>query len=381
MKQTPKELLQEADRCVKCGLCLAVCPTYQVLANEADSPRGRISLLQGLWTGALEVDEPLEGHLHGCLQCLRCQAACPSGVNYQRLIEAGLETLPKHHGWHLWLLTHAPAWPWLVRFFAFWQRSLLFKTGLGLLPGAWRSLLLRFPEYSPLPDTDRAATAETALFLGCISRLVDSPAHLAFVRLCNALGLGLVIPDGQGCCGALHAHAGRPDQAKAFASQNAAAFAQASQIISLATACGAHLQRLEGARVLDAALWLNRQPWPQSVELQPFAQRVAVHSPCSQRPVELKAVLDLLKRVPGLEVIELGAGFGCCGGAGMALVEQVELGYQLVSPLIAHIRDTGVSLVLTSSSGCALQLKRALAEAGLAVEVLHPLELLARQLG
>lgn len=373
-------MLQEADRCVKCGLCLAVCPTYQVLVNEADSPRGRISLLQGLWSGALKADERLEAHLQGCLQCLRCQAACPSGVDYQRLIEAGLAELPKRSGWLLWLLTRASTWRWVPGLFNRWRSGVFFKAGRKLLPKPWRSLLEAMPGPVKPLTVGPAQTSGPALFLGCVSRLVDNGAQRAFVRLCDVLGFSVQIPQGQGCCGALHAHSGRSGQAKRLAANNSKAFADASAIISLASGCSRHLQRTHGEQVQDACHWLSRQSWPESLQLQPLNQRVALHSPCSQKPEERQAMLTLLRRIPELEFVELGKGFGCCGGAGMALVEQPLLGQKLVSPLLDEIRTSGASLLLTSNTGCALQLRRTLSEAGLALEVLHPLELLARQL-
>lgn len=369
----------EADRCVKCGLCLAVCPTYQVLVNEADSPRGRISLLQGLWSGALKADERLESHLQGCLQCLRCQSACPSGVDYQRLIEAGLAELPRRRGWLLWLLTKAPTWGWVPALFNRWRSGAFFKSGLKLLPKPWRPLIEALPGSIKPLAAGEAQTSSPALFLGCVSRLADNRAQQAFLQLCDAMGLTLAIPEGQGCCGALHAHAGRSEQVAALAATNTKVFIDVGAIISLASGCGRHLQRTHGERVQDACLWLSRQPWPESLQLRPLSERVALHSPCSQKPEERQAVLALLRRIPGLEVVELGKGFGCCGGAGMALVEQPLLGRQLVSPLIDEIGNSGANLLLTSNTGCALQFRQALSATGVALEVLHPLELLERQ--
>lgn len=366
----------EADRCVKCGLCLAVCPTYQILANEADSPRGRISLVQGLWSGALKADEILEGHLRGCLQCLRCQAACPSGVDYRLLIEAGLADMPRRNAWLLWLLSRVPTWPWFVGFFERWRRGPLFKAGIRVLPTAWRPLVSALPKTLSVPT---GGSGEAALFLGCISRLADNQAQQALLRFATAMGLNIRIPEGQGCCGALHAHGGQPEQAAQFASRNTNAFADASHIISLASGCTDHLQRVHGERVVDACRWLAAQPWPEQLQLKPLSQRVALHRPCSQKAEVQEAIIELLGRIPGLEVIQLGAGFGCCGGAGMALLEQPLLGQQLVRPLLDEIRSLDVALVLTTNSGCALQLRQALARAGLAAEVLHPLELLERQ--
>lgn len=380
MNPRHEQLLEEADRCVKCGLCLAVCPTYQILANEAESPRGRISLLQGLWSGALTPDNAMEGHLRGCLQCLRCQNACPSGVDYRKLIEAGLADVPRRHAWLLRMLNQAPVRPWLLGLFGWWRRGRWFRPGLRLLPKAWRQLLGLFPRVAALPLATKPQPDGPTLFLGCVSRIVDNQAQLAFVRLCDALGLEVRLAEGQGCCGALHAHGGWPEQAQALAERNTRAFANSSQIISLASGCTAQLHRLHGDRVVDATSWLLEQPWPASVQVRPLEQRVAMHSPCSQGSKARQAVLELLHLIPRVQILSLGIGHGCCGGAGMALVEQPQLGQRLVSPLIDELRASGVGLVVTSNSGCALQLRRALAEAGLAIEVLHPLELLVRQL-
>jgi glycolate oxidase iron-sulfur subunit len=377
-------LRQQADRCVKCGLCLAVCPTYALLQNEADAPRGRIALIQGLLEGQLEHNERLEQHLRGCLHCRNCQSACPSGVEYNLIIDTGLGLMPRPARLQLNQLDQLSRWsqrPWLQVLLRLLNPRPLRALAQRLSWGGWRRSLQLLPQVQqPVPARDRPG-AGPALFLGCIGQINDSPAQRAFIQVCAALDIPLRIPAGQACCGALHRHQGLAQRTRPMQMANAQAFADAERLISLSSGCAAELQQQFGQRVEDPSAFLQRQRWPAGL-LRPLNAKVALHSPCSLRNVldTAGSVRQLLERIPQLRLEALANGHGCCGGAGLQLLKQDGLGERLAQPLLDQLEQMRPDILVTSSSGCALQLRQAQAQRGLNLEVIHPVELIARQL-
>ncbi len=411
----PEQILQEADRCVKCGLCLPLCPTYRKTSDEGESPRGRIALIQGLAQGQLPNSPRLGGHLDRCLGCRACEAGCPSGVAYGRLIDAG-RTLQrgddrpfKRRLRRAALNLIAARRP--LRFAAaalrFYQRSglqaLLRATGILDLTG----LSAREALLPPLPgpfreqavDNPGAGAPQTvALFTGCISRHVEAPVLDSTLAVLRRLGHRVVTPAGQGCCGALHQHGGEPGVARRLAERNLAAFAActADSIVSVDTGCSAHLREYPalhaGARqaaadalsrrVQDINHYLAGLRWPQDLALRPLKARVAVHEPCSLRNVlkQAQAPYDLLQKIPELEILQLPDNEFCCGGAGLYLVAQPAMSRRLREDKIDAIRSLSPDILATSNVGCALQLSAGLRAAGLNIEVLHPVQLIARQM-
>ncbi len=376
-------LLQQADRCVKCGLCLAVCPTYAIARNEADSPRGRIALIQGLAEQRLPLNDTLEQHLRSCLHCLNCQAACPSGVEYNLIIEAGLSRLPRRQKYRLDALSRWPQRPWLQEILRAlnpawakpmaerltWGKS---KRMLQLLGRIERPVR---PDKTPRPNT-------VALFLGCIGQINDSPAHRAFLDICSALSIPVQIPSEQRCCGALHRHQGQQEASDQLRMHNEKAFAQAEVIVGLSSGCGAELKQQFSAGYEDASQFLVHQNWPSDLDLRPLAQTVAIHTPCSLRNGlgSEQCVWQLLKKIPEIQLESVESPHGCCGGAGLQTLDQPQLADQLAAPLVETLAQRPPHYLVTSNSGCALHLRRALRLRNLPVEVLHPVELVARQL-
>jgi glycolate oxidase iron-sulfur subunit len=375
------QLLQQADRCVKCGLCLAVCPTYRLLRQEADSPRGRISLIQALLQGELGPEQGLETHLRRCLHCLNCQKACPSGVEYNRIIDAGLAKLPARDQGRLHRLATWPRLPWARALPALLGTVPLHRLARRLTYGTWRRSLELLPDNlssdNPGPFDD---SSPFALFTGCITSITDNKTLTAFTRICHQLSLPISLPKTQGCCGAMHQHSGLTDIGEAMQRQNAQAFIDADIIVSLSSGCGAQLRQHFGPRLMDGAEFVLRH-W-QGSPLDALPVRVAVHTPCSLRNGldSEQAVWQLLERIPGIHLTPLENSLGCCGGAGLHLTDQAELADALMAPLLAQIHRQQPDFIVTSNTGCALHLKRALQLQQLPSQVLHPLELIARQL-
>jgi glycolate oxidase iron-sulfur subunit len=395
--------LQAADQCVKCGMCLPHCPTYGATLDEAESPRGRLALMQGLASGLLLPDAATEAHLDGCLTCRACEVVCPANVPYGRLIDATRETLAQRRPQRtrvarlmaavltqptvraaavlaLWLYQRLGI-QWLVR-----RLGLL---GTGRL-ARLESLLPRVHWPRRPATAATTAAADVLLFTNCTSPLVEPGALRAAVAMLEALGCAVAVPPGQACCGAQHQHAGLAAPARACAQGNLAAFDGDAPIVGVASGCTAQLLEYElllgaGAapfarRVRDLASFLLAHPRFESLRFAPLAARVLVHVPCTQRNVVRApdATRRLLERIPGLRLEALDS--ACCGAAGSYFVTQPAMADALLEPKLEAARRAGPALLVSSNVGCAMHLAAGLRRAGLTARVLHPLELLAQQL-
>jgi glycolate dehydrogenase iron-sulfur subunit len=397
--------LADADKCVKCALCLPHCPTYRVSKDEGESPRGRIALMQGLVTGKLELTPRVEAHLDQCLACRACEAVCPAEVPYGKLIDAGRAELRRRG--------HSE--PLNTRLFAFFMRSrarlhlvqallrLAERSGLsGLMQKSGPAPLRRLARLLPVvPKPKRwdsayaprkARDEKISLFLGCIADVAQPQVTASAIAVLNAIGVEVLIPKSQGCCGALDQHAGRADKAAKLARANLAAFSGDTPILGTASGCTASLVdygQIAGpdakgfaARVQDISAWLARDPMLPQVEFQPWNARALVQAPCTQRNVlkSEKSAFDLVKLIPGLVVKPIPASLGCCGAAGSYMLTEPERADAFADAYAAHIQEQKAELLITSNIGCALHLRAALVRRGVRIPVLHPIEVLALQL-
>lgn len=394
--------LQVADQCVKCGMCLPHCPTYRVTLDEAESPRGRLALMQGLAHGVITPDAAMEAHLDRCLTCRACEVVCPARVPYGRLIDATRERLAAHRPQRtraarlmaavltrpvLRALVVAPlvlyqrlGLQWVVR-----RLRLLGRGPLARL----ESLLPRL-HWPRLPAaTAPAGATDVMLFANCTSPLAEPQALRAAVALLEAAGCRVAVPRDQGCCGAMHQHAGLPDPARACASRNAAAFAGAAPVVGVASGCTAQLLEYElmlgaagkdlAARTRDVGGFLLSHPGFAALRFRPLEARVLVHTPCTQRNVVRApdTTRQLLERIPGLRLEALDS--GCCGAAGSYFVTQPAMADALLEPKLEVARRAPADLLVSSNVGCAMHLASGLRRAGLKARVLHPLALLEEQ--
>jgi glycolate oxidase iron-sulfur subunit len=223
--------------------------------------------------------------------------------------------------------------------------------------------------------------APPALFRGCIARLTAQPVEHSAIRLMTVLGVQPKIPGEQCCCGAIHRHNGFPASADRMVQRNSALFA-GSPTVGLASACVAELRAhgLEGA--VEICRFLLDRPWPAQVQLRPLRALVAVHEPCSHRHQlrDQEAVYQLLRRIPELSVIALPGNDTCCGAAGTYLTAYPETALALAAPKIEALKRLRPAILVTTNTGCSLHLAAQIRSAGLEIEVLHPVELLDRQL-
>ncbi len=403
---TNAHILAAADRCVMCGLCLPHCPTYQLHHSEAESPRGRIALMQALASGRLEPSTALQGHLDSCLVCRACEKMCPSKVQYGQLIDItrGLlraqgepATMPLQR-----LLTQVEDTKKL-------QRSGKLLRGYqqsgvqALLRGGGVLKILGLEQHEAqlpaIPPPHRLAShtppqgeqrGRIGLFTGCIGSLLEGEVHRAAITLLTRLGYEVHVPDAQGCCGSLHQHNGEPQKAGELARKNITLFdgLKLDAVVSTASGCAAHLgeyPELYGASATpfyEICDFLADSDWPETVQLRPLPQKALLHLPCSQRNVLQKpdAVARLLARIPQLQCESLAENHLCCGAAGSYQLTQAANAGALGKRKLDLIDDSEASLLLSNNLGCALHLQQGLQQRGMKVELLHPLRLLVRAL-
>jgi glycolate oxidase iron-sulfur subunit len=403
------------DKCVHCGFCLPVCPTYALWHEEMDSPRGRIYLMKLAREGAATMNREWVGHFDACLGCVACMTACPSGVDYGKLIEATRAQIQRNYHRSLTERLHRRLlfatltrpdrlnllrWP-LLAYQKSGLRELLRTTGLlYLLPRFISGMDALLPTLTPqevLPETTPAQAEKrkrVGLLLGCVQRVFLSHITAATARVLSAEGYEVVAPLKQPCCGALMIHAGEEQEALQLARETIDAFQHASvdYIVSNAAGCGSNLKdygyllrndpayaeraKRFSAKCRDICEVLAESP-PRS-ERKPIHARAAIHDPCHlQHAQGVRAEpRSLLAQIPGLELVEVPEAAICCGSAGIYNLVQPEAANELGDRKAALIVPLKPSLVVTGNPGCLFQLQAAMRRARQPVPVLHTVQLL-----
>ncbi|MEZ6195444.1 MAG: heterodisulfide reductase-related iron-sulfur binding cluster [Planctomycetota bacterium] len=406
--------------CVHCGLCLSQCPTYELTGNEAAGPRGRIHLMRALSEGRIEPDDAFREKMDLCLVCRACESVCPSGVEFGRMMEITRhemnEARPPGRLARFLLRRIVPSPRGLavaagLTRFARLTGLLALARGLGrlgLLPRRWRAAIAAAPPVPssrhrrPLGARHPAASppVETVAFLeGCVMRPLFGDVNRAAVDALTASGRTVLVPEGQTCCGALHAHAGDLEGARALVERNLEAFEAAldegaTRIVLDSAGCGAAMidwpawfpeddpRRARAAeisaRVVDLATLLASDGFAPRGAARFAGRRATWDAPChlhhaQRRPDDAPA---LLARVPGLEIVPLPGADTCCGSAGVYNLTQPEMSDRILEEKLDRLAETGADLLVTANPGCMLQWRRGIARRGLAVEVVHLAELL-----
>jgi len=377
-----------------------------------DSPRGRVYLMRAAAEGRAELTPGLARHLDLCLGCRACETACPSGVPFGQLLEATRAQLDRKrvraresaHAMLEWALSIFPhpdrlgALLWPLRLYqASGLRTLVRASGI-LAPfkrlQAMDALLPRvLPGASSLPELIPArgrARGRAALLTGCVQRFFFPEINLATARLLSAAGWEVVVPRGQGCCGALHLHAGRLDEFRAMARSLMAALGRDVDIVvTNAAGCGSALKEYghwlgDGGAERFAGLVkdISEVLVDADLPLGELRETVTYHDACHlAHGQKVRAQpRELLRRIPGVTLVELTDSDLCCGSAGVYNLLEPEMAAELGRGKLERIRETGARIVAAGNPGCIMQISQQALEAGLALEVMHPVTLLSRAL-
>lgn len=415
--QTP--VYEDYARCVHCGLCLNACPTYRLWNLEADSPRGRIRQMIHVETGELPVTEGFVDHIDKCLDCRACETACPSGVEYGKLVEHARARIEHEHE-RSWFTRAARDFifrqllpnPSLIadaaRVLRLYQRSGLqaLVRGIGVLKIFGLAECERF-----LPRIDDhfffarqgwtypsvgPRRARVAFFAGCIANVTFSELNEATIRVLTANGCEVVVPKGQLCCGALAAHAGVREAARDLARENLAVFLREKfdAIITNAAGCGSTLKEYDHLFSENERECAQARAFAEKVrditeflaalgltaKMLPLRRRVTYQDSChllhGQKIREAPRML--LRAIPGLDFVELPYSEICCGSAGIYNITQTEASLELLEEKMRHAQSTGAQTIVTANPGCLLQLRAGAALHRTSQQVLHVVELLDR---
>jgi glycolate oxidase iron-sulfur subunit len=405
------------QECVHCGLCTASCPTYIETGDENDSPRGRIYLMRAVADGRLEMGPGVREHLELCLDCRACESACPSGVQYGKMIEPFKIALQKSATGgekssllQRLILHHLFPYPDRVKLALvparLFQRLGLLdwadRTGLSrLLPPTLRRMQSMLPKLSGtgghLPEVlppIGPKRARVALFLGCVADAMFPETNAATARVLQENGCEVVIPPRQVCCGAIHYHSGVESPALLLARQNIAAFlgAGVDAVIVNAAGCGAMLK--DYAHILPADIHDDATRFVAKVkDISEFLMALGPIPPRNSLPMKVtyhdachlchgqqirSQPRALLSMIPGLELVPLEETEICCGAAGTYNLSQPEMSERLGRRKMDHIEATGAPMVVTGNVGCILQIARKIKERNSPIEVAHPIDLLDR---
>lgn len=409
------------DSCVHCGFCLSTCPSYRVIGNENDSPRGRIYLMDAINEGQAPLSSASIKHFDSCLGCLACVTACPSGVQYDKLIAATRPQIernyPRSWGDRLYRKLIFSLFPYPDRLRLFLLPLLLYqKSGIsqiirftGLLKrlsprlAAMESLL---PEVTPkafqdnIPDVIPAQGKKryrVGMILGCVQRVFFSEVNEATVRVLTANGCEVVVPKSQGCCSALPQHQGQEDQAQAIARQMIDSFADTDvdAIIINAAGCGHTLKEYDRILADDPQYCQKAKEFAGKVkDVQEFLMTVGLTTqlfPLQREPLTLvyqdachlihgqKISIQprqLLKQIPGVTLREPIDAALCCGSAGVYNMLQPEVADELGQQKVINLLNTGAALIASSNPGCSLQMQKHLRIQGKEIAIMHPVKLL-----
>lgn len=407
--------------CIHCGLCLNHCPTYRVLGMEMDSPRGRIYQVLQADAGHLPIGETFVTHIDRCLGCVACETACPSGVPYGRIVERARAQIEQQYPRPLlsrWLrafffgrvLRDYHLLTRLARLLGFYQRSglqwlarhsgVLHLLGVAqvesLAPQIDQDFFLDEIGMIYPPDGERRASV--AFHAGCIASVAFSGLNRATVRVLNRNGVEVYVFPQQRCCGALHAHAGRREEARLLARRNLDALERTGRafdaIVTNSAGCGSHMKEYFDLLAGDPAYGARAQAYAGQTRditeflaglglrpprLAPHWRRVTYQDPCHLAHAQrIRSAPRELLRATGHEIVELAHPDQCCGSAGTYNVTQNELSMRILAARMEEVSAVApaIDAVVTANTGCALQLSAGLRDAGIKLPVRHVIEML-----
>ena len=405
-------------KCVHCGFCLQACPTYVETGLETESPRGRIALMKAVNEGRIQIGPAVTGHWDLCIQCRACETACPSGVPYGRLIEATMAQVERQRRPSMIaraasslllrrILPHQGLLSMMVWGLRMYRRlgiqAAVRKSGvLRLVSKSLADLEMTSPEVSSrsfkakgqvIPPVGERR-ARVALLSGCVMPLVHGPQMDAVTRVLARNGCEVVVASGQGCCGAIHSHVGDIEMARELARRNVDAFLTEplDAVVVASAGCGARMKEyghlLEddeaysaraaslGSMVKDVHEFLADLPLVPPEGKLPY--RVTYQDSChlshAQRITE--APRQLLRAIPGLELVPMADSTKCCGAGGTYAITQREFSLRVLRSKMGNVGRTGAEILATANPGCVIQLQQGAAQFGPDVQVRYVTDLL-----
>ncbi len=399
-------MAQAVEKCVHCGFCLSTCPTYQVLGEEADSPRGRIFLMKSVLEGDLTIDATMP-FVDRCLGCLACVTTCPSGVQYQELVMPFRAHVEEHRSRSFMTRVRRTlvreTLPYPNRFRLAARVGKLARSIDGFVPKELRGMLSllpdRLPQSQPFPNVYPAEgqrRARVALLIGCVQNVLAPEINWATLRVLAKNGVEVVIPSNQGCCGALMLHTGEDDQAKRLARNNLRVFPKdVDAIITNAAGCGSGMKEygvlFKGTPDEEDALAFTRKVKDVSVFLNelglqtpppPLAKpiKLAYHDACHLAHAQgvTEAPRKLLRSIPNLTLLEVPSSEICCGSAGTYNIEQPDIAQALGKRKAENILSTGCEAIAAGNIGCIVQIGLQLKQLDKPLPIYHTFEVLDR---
>ncbi|VAW68629.1 Glycolate dehydrogenase, iron-sulfur subunit GlcF [hydrothermal vent metagenome] len=384
--------LADTDLCVMCGMCLPHCPTYQLYQSEAESPRGRIALMQAIDHNNIKNDPAALLYIDHCLGCLNCETICPSGVPFGKLIDEFRDQLNpsiKKNIISRLILRQSKKPDGIDKLAAIASHPAL-KPVLGLATG--------LTKITPLPPSSgklnelypalASRLGQVTLFTGCGGKSTDSESILSATQVLNRLGFDVHLPRQEFCCGALHQHNGQLSAATELLQHNTSRFTQINSqtdsqaILFFSPACGSQLLKIPDLPIEDARLFIFSQIKKQALLLSPLPQAVALHESCSQQNM-LKSKspnLKLLQCIPDIQITLSSQPSICCGAGGLQAFNYPEQAQALLQKKLSTFDWSKTNTLISDNIGCSLHIKSAISAYNPQVEVLHPISLLARQL-
>jgi glycolate oxidase iron-sulfur subunit len=402
--------------CVHCGLCLNHCPTYKVLQNEMDSPRGRIYQVLQVNEGKMPLGDTFVQHIDRCLGCVACEIACPSGVKYGRIVERARSQIEQGYKrpfieqtlrnfFYNKVIPNFGTLSFVAKLMRFYQQlglqTLVRKSGLLKLLGVADLDKLSpqidkeffFNEIGKVFPAVGEKRGKVAFVAGCINNVAFSHLNRATVNVLTQNGIEVHIPEGQGCCGALHAHAGLREEARTLARHNINIFlgGDYDAIVTNAAGCGSNMKEYDDLLENDPAYIGRAKEFKAKMRdvteylagiglrapKRKIGQRVAYQDPCHLANAQRVRVQprELLTAI-GCELVELPHPDQCCGSAGVYNVSQNELSMKILEKKMEDVTSVSSDMLATANVGCMIQLRAGVKDRGLTTPVKHVMELL-----
>ncbi len=383
--------LKDTDLCVMCGMCLPLCPTYQLYQTETESPRGRIALMQAIDQQRIKADSSALLHIDHCLGCLNCETLCPSQVPYGKLIDEFRNQYNKS--------IKKPYLSRLILKQATKTNAIESLTALSQKPLVKQLLQItsKFTNQPIAPSKTSAAKfksfyagnysqtedcrGEVSLFSGCSGKAFEHNAIHDAIIILNQLKFDVQLAEQQPCCGALHQHNGQQKIAHQLADEIRSGF-KLQTILFFSPACGAQLKQIDDVKAIDIRAFILAQLQQQPLKFSPQAKAVALHESCSHRNMlKLKSLnSDLLNYIPDLQIIQSNQPALCCGAGGIQSINYPQQAQALLEEKLHSYDFSQTDILVSDNMGCSQHIKPALSAYNPDIEVMHPISFLARQL-